>query len=38
MLIVGAHTTPDIVGLLTSDLSEQIMLAANRPILIVHQD
>lgn len=38
MLIVGAHTTGDIAGLLTSDLSEQIMLAANRPILIVHQD
>jgi len=38
MLIVGAHTTQDISGLLSSDLSRQIMLAANRPILIVHQD
>ncbi|MFW6082882.1 MAG: universal stress protein [Chloroflexota bacterium] len=38
MLIVGAHVTPDIDSLLSSDLSEQIMLAANRPVLIVHQD
>jgi nucleotide-binding universal stress UspA family protein len=38
MLVIGAHTSPDIVGLLSSDLSQQIMLAANRPILIVHQD
>ena len=37
MLIIGAHTAPDIAGLLSSDLSQQIMLAANRPILIVHQ-
>ncbi len=38
LLVIGAHTTPDIGGLLFSDLSQQIMLAANRPILIVHQD
>jgi len=38
MLVIGAHTTPDIAGLLSSDLSQQIMLAANRPILIVQQD
>lgn len=37
MLVIGAHTTPDIGGLLSSDLSQQILLAANRPILIVHQ-
>lgn len=38
MLVIGAHATPDIGGLLLSDLSQQIMLAANRPILIVHQE
>ncbi len=38
MMIIGAHTTPDIAGLLSSDLSQQIMLAVNRPILIVHQE
>ena len=38
MLVIGAHTTQDLTGLLASDLSEQIMLAANRPILIVHQE
>lgn len=38
MLVIGAHTTPDIGGLLFSDLSQQIMLAANRPVLIVHQE
>ncbi len=38
MLIVGAHVTPNIESLLSSDLSKQIMLAANRPVLIVHQD
>jgi nucleotide-binding universal stress UspA family protein len=37
MLVIGAHTTPDIAGLLSSDLSQQIMLAATRPVLIVHQ-
>ena len=37
MIVTGAHTTPDLPGLLSSDLSQQIMLAANRPILIVHQ-
>lgn len=38
MLVIGAHTTPDIAGLLSSDLSQQIMLAVDRPILIVHQE
>ena len=38
MMIVGAHTTPDIAGLLASDLAQQIMLAANRPTLIVRQE
>ena len=38
MLVIGAHTTPKLGGLLFSDLSQQIMLAANRPIVIVHQD
>lgn len=38
MLVIGAHTTQNIAGLLASDLSQQIMLAANRPILIVHQE
>jgi len=38
MLIVGSHTVPDIRGLLSSDLARQIMLGANRPVLIVHQD
>lgn len=38
MLVIGAHTTPNIGGLLFSDLSQQIVLAANRPVLIVHQD
>jgi len=38
MMIIGAHTTPDIAGLLSSDLSQRIMLAVKRPILIVHQE
>jgi hypothetical protein len=38
MVVVGSHTTRDIGGVLSSDLSQQIMLAANRPILIVHQE
>jgi nucleotide-binding universal stress UspA family protein len=38
MMIVGAHTTPDIAGLVSSDLSQQITLAANRPVLIVRQE
>lgn len=38
MLIIGAHTTQDITGLLSSNLSRRIMLAANRPTMIVHQD
>ena len=38
MLVIGAHTTPDIVGLLSIDLAQQIMLTVDRPILIVHQE
>lgn len=38
LLVVGAHTTPDITGLLSSDLSRRIMLATDRPILVVHQN
>lgn len=37
MLAIGAHSVPGVEGLLSSDLSEQIMLSAERPILIVHQ-
>jgi hypothetical protein len=37
MLVIGAHTAPGIEELLSSDLSRQIMLSAQRPILIVHQ-
>ncbi len=36
LVVVGAHTAPGVTGLLSSDLAEQIMLAAERPILIVH--
>lgn len=36
MIVIGAHTAPGVKGLLSSDLAEQIMLAAERPILIVH--
>jgi nucleotide-binding universal stress UspA family protein len=38
MLVVGAHATPGIEGLLSSDLAAEIMLSANRPVLIVRQD
>lgn len=38
MVIVGAHVTPDVESLLSSDIAEQIMLAADRPVLIVHQE
>lgn len=38
MLVIGAHTTPNIAGLLSIDLAQQIMLTTNRPILIVHQE
>jgi nucleotide-binding universal stress UspA family protein len=38
MLVIGAHTTPGIEGLLSSNLAKQIMLSANRPVLIVRQD
>jgi len=37
ILAIGAHTVPGVEGLLSSDLSERIMLSAERPILIVHQ-
>ncbi|MFO7741990.1 MAG: universal stress protein, partial [Anaerolineae bacterium] len=37
MIVTGAHTAPGIEGLLSSDLSQRIMLSAERPILIVHQ-
>lgn len=36
MIVIGAHTAPGVKGLLSTDLAEQIMLAAERPILIVH--
>jgi nucleotide-binding universal stress UspA family protein len=38
MLVIGAHTMPGIEGILSSDLAERIMLSANRPVLIVHQE
>jgi nucleotide-binding universal stress UspA family protein len=38
MLVIGAHATPGIEGLLSSDLAKQIMLSANRPVLIIRQD
>jgi nucleotide-binding universal stress UspA family protein len=38
MLVIGAHTTPNIAGLLSIDLAQQIMLTVDRPILIVHQE
>ncbi len=37
IIVIGAHAAPGVEGLLSSDLSEQIMLSAERPILIVHQ-
>lgn len=37
ILVIGAHTTPGIRSLLVDDLSEKIMLAANRPVLVVQQ-
>lgn len=37
MIVIGAHVAPGVEGFLSSDLSEQIMLSAERPILIVHQ-
>ncbi|MFW6082505.1 MAG: universal stress protein [Chloroflexota bacterium] len=37
LVIIGAHVTPDIKSLVSSDLAEQIMLAATRPVLIVRQ-
>jgi nucleotide-binding universal stress UspA family protein len=38
MLVIGAHTVPGIEGLLSSDLARQIMLSANRPVLVVQQE
>lgn len=37
VIVIGAHAAPGIEGLLSSDLSRQIMLSAERPVLIVHQ-
>lgn len=37
LLVVGAHVTPGISSLLAGDLSEQILLAADRPVLVVRQ-
>lgn len=38
MLIIGAHATPGIRSLLVDDLSERILLTANRPVLVVQQE
>lgn len=38
MLVIGAHTTPGIRSLLVDNLSKEIMLSANRPVLVVQQD
>jgi nucleotide-binding universal stress UspA family protein len=38
MLVIGAHTVPGIEGLLSSNLTKQIMLSANRPVLIVQRE
>lgn len=37
ILAIGAHTTSGIGSLLVDDLTEKIMLAANRPVLVVQQ-
>ncbi len=37
MLVIGAHTTPGVRSVLVYDLSEKIMLSANRPVLVVQQ-
>jgi len=37
LLVIGAHVTPGISSLLAGDLSEQILLAADRPVLVVRQ-
>ena len=37
LLILGAHVTPGLNSLLVGDLTEQIMLAANLPVLVVRQ-
>lgn len=38
MLVIGAHTTPGIRSLLVDNLSKEITLSANRPVLVVQQD
>ena len=38
LLAIGAHTAPGIEALLTCNLATQIMLSANRPVLIVQQN
>ena len=37
LLVIGAHVTPGISSLLVGDLSEQILLAADIPVLVVRQ-
>ncbi len=37
LLVIGAHVTPGISSLLVGDLSEQILLAADMPVLVVRQ-
>jgi len=37
MLVIGAHTTPGIRTRLVDNLSEQILLTVNRPVLVVQQ-
>ena len=38
LLAIGAHTIPGIEGLLSCNLAREIMLSANRPVLIVQQN
>ena len=38
LVAIGAHTAPGIEGLLSCNLATQIMLASNRPVLIVQQN
>ena len=37
ILVIGAHITPSIRSKWVDDLSEQIMLSADRPVLVVRQ-
>lgn len=37
ILVIGAHITPGIKSTWVDDLSEQIMLSADRPVLVVRQ-